>query len=67
MANWSDKYQKLQQIGEGSSGKIFKVLAKATGEVLAAKVIGGEAQSCELAAVEQEDMVGLLMELLELL
>lgn len=54
MSNWSDKYQKMEEIGEGSSGKIFKILSKVTGDVLAAKVISVESQSCELQAVEQE-------------
>lgn len=53
MPNWNDKYQKLQQIGQGSSACIYKVLSRATGEVLAAKVISVESQSCELPAVEQ--------------
>lgn len=54
MHNWNDKYQKLQQIGQGSSATIYKVLNRATGELLAAKVISVESQSCELPAVEQE-------------
>ena len=39
MKGESLKYQKIEQIGEGSSGKIFKVKHKQTGEILAAKII----------------------------
>lgn len=54
MANWNDKYQKLQQIGQGSSATIYKVLQRATGALLAAKVVALQSQGCPLPAVEQE-------------
>jgi serine/threonine kinase 4 len=54
MAGWQEKYEKLEEIGAGSSGKIFRVLSRERGEVLAAKVIVLEGQNCDLQAVEQE-------------
>jgi hypothetical protein len=28
MRDWSDKYEKIEEIGQGSSGKIYKVRSK---------------------------------------
>jgi serine/threonine protein kinase len=44
----------LEEIGEGSSGKIYKILAKDSKEILAAKIIKVQSQTCELQSVEQE-------------
>lgn len=54
MANWQEKYEKAEEIGEGSSGKIYKLRCRQTGETLAAKIISVESQGCDLQAIEQE-------------
>ena len=37
---WDEKYLRLGELGEGASGKIYKVQAKGSNKVMAAKVIG---------------------------
>lgn len=43
MKSWQEKYKKLEQLGQGSSGLIFKVLSRETDLVSAAKIISAHA------------------------
>lgn len=53
MKGWADRYEKLEEIGLGSSGKIYKVIRRDNREVMAAKIISVQADKSDLACIEQ--------------
>lgn len=54
MQVWEQKYTKLEQLGQGSSGLIFKVLNKQTHQTLAAKIIKSTSDPADLQSIELE-------------
>lgn len=52
MKHSHNKYQKIEQVGSGSSGKIYKVLNKESKQVFAAKVMAIGPSQAELDAIE---------------
>lgn len=52
MKHNNHNYHKISLIGEGSSGKIYKIVHKDTKQVYAAKIIPIESNQEELEAIE---------------
>jgi serine/threonine protein kinase len=54
MRRGTDKYTKLEQIGQGASGEIYKIMRNDTKEILVAKIIKIQNDQSDLNAIEQE-------------
>ena len=54
MKHWADKYDKIEQIGQGASGKIFKIMRKDNKQIMAAKVIIIDKEKDEFSNIELE-------------
>ena len=62
MKHWADKYDKIEQIGQGASGKIFKIMRKDNKQIMAAKVIIIDKEKDELLTIKSEESLNIKMD-----